>query len=58
MGKVDVLGAAISSVAATSLLPKPFNTIGFHLVVNGLVDNLDTYVEDSDFMMAEPLDAL
>ena len=58
LGKVDVLGATTLSIAATSLLPKPLNIAGFYPVVDGLVDNLDTYIEDSDSIIAEPLDAL
>ena len=58
LGKVDALNAATLSAAATSLSPKPFNTAGFHSMADGLVDNPDTYVEDSDSIMAEPLDAL
>jgi len=58
LGKVDALGATALSIAATSLLPKPLNTAGFYLVADGLVDDLDTYIEDSDSVMAEPLDIL
>ena len=58
LGKINALGAAILSAAATSLLPKPLNTAGFYLVVDSLVDNLDTYIEDSNSIMAKPLDAL
>ena len=58
LGKVDVLGATALSVATTSLLPKPLDIAGFYLVADGLVDNLDTYVEDSDSVIAEPLDIL
>jgi hypothetical protein len=58
LGKVDVLNTATLSVAATSLLPKPLNTAGFHLVADGLVDNPDIYMEDSDFIIAEFLNAL
>jgi hypothetical protein len=58
LGKVDILSAATLSTAATFLLPKPLNTAGFHLVADGLVDNLDTYIEDSDSIIAEPLNAL
>jgi len=58
LGKVDVPGAAALSIAATSLSPKPLNIAGFYLVADSLVDNLDTYIEDSDSIIAEPLDAL
>ena len=58
LGKVNALGAAASSTAATSLSPKPFDTAGSYPVVDGLVDNPDTYMEDSDSVMAEPLDIL
>jgi hypothetical protein len=58
LGKVDVLGAATLSIAVTSLLPKPLNTAGFHPVADGLVDDLDTYIEDSDSVMAEFLNVL
>ena len=56
MGKVDILGTAALSVAVTSLSPKPFNITSFYPVTDGPVDDLDTYVEDSDSIMAEPLD--
>ena len=58
LGKVDALGAAALSIAATSLPPEPLNTASFYLVADGLVDNLDTYIEDSDSIIAEPLDIL
>ena len=58
LGKVDVLGATALSIAATSPSPKPLNIAGFYLIVDSLVDNLDTYIEDSDSVMAEPLDIL
>ena len=58
LGKVNALGATILNTAITFLLPKPLDIIGFHLVVDSLVDNLNTYVEDSDSMMAKPLDVL
>ena len=58
LGKVDILSTAVLSVAATSLLLKPFNTAGFYLVVNSLVDNSDIYIEDSDFIIAEFLNTL
>ena len=57
-GKEDIPNTAALNIAATSLLPKPLNTASFYLVVDGLVDNLDTYIEDSDFIMAKPLDIL
>ena len=55
MGKVDILNTATLSVAATSLLPKLFDTASFYLVVDGLVDNPDTHIEDSNSVIAEPL---
>ncbi len=58
LDKGDILSTATSSAATTSLSPKPLNTAGFHPVANGLIDNPDTYVEDSDSVMAEPLDIL
>jgi hypothetical protein len=58
LGKVDILGATALSIAATSLSPKPLNTASFYLVVNSLVDNLDTYIEDSNSIIAEPLNTL
>jgi hypothetical protein len=58
LGKVDVLGATTLSIATTSLSPKPLNIAGFYLVVDSLVDNLDTYIEDSDSIIAKPLDIL
>ena len=58
LGKVDVPGAAALSIAATSPLPKPLNAAGFYLVADSLVDNLDTYVEDSNSIIAEPLNIL
>jgi len=58
LGKVDTLGATALSIAATSPSPKPLNIAGFYLVADSLVDNLDTYIEDSDSVIAEPLDIL
>ena len=58
LGKVDTLNTAALNIAAASLLPKPLNAAGFYLVVDGLVDDLDTYIKDSDFVIAEPLDTL
>ena len=58
LGKVDALGAAALSIAATSLSPKPLNTAGFYLVTDGLVNNLNTHIEDSDSVMAKPLNIL
>ena len=57
-GKVDILNTTILSIAATSPLPKPLNAAGFYLVANSLVDNLDTYIEDSDFIIVKFLDIL
>jgi len=58
LGKVDTLGATALSIAATSPSPKPLNIAGFYPVVDSLVDNLDTYIKDSDSVMAEPLNTL
>ena len=58
LGKVDAPGAAALSAAATSLPPEPLNTASFYLVADGLVDNLDTHIKDSNSIMAEPLDTL
>jgi len=58
LGKGDILNTTASSTAVTSLLPKPLNAAGFHLIADGLVDNPDTYIEDSDSVMAEPLNTL
>ena len=57
-GKADTLSAAALSIATTSLLPKPLNIAGFYLVVDNLVDNLDIYIEDSNSIIAKPLDIL
>ena len=57
-GKADAPSAAALSAAATSPSPKPLDAAGPHPVADGLVDDLDTYVEDSDSVMAEPSDAL
>ncbi len=53
-----MLSATISSTAATSLSPKPLNTASSYPIVNGLVDSPDTYIEDSNFIMAKPLNTL
>ena len=58
MGKKNILGTATLSTATTSLLPKPLNTASFYLVVDGPVNDPNTYVEDSDSVMAEPLNTL
>jgi hypothetical protein len=58
LGKVDTLGTTALSIATTSPLPKPLNIAGFYLVVDSPVDNLDTYIEDSDSVIAKPLDTL
>ncbi len=58
LGKVDVLGTAALSIATTSPLPKPLNIASFYLVADSLVDNLDTYIEDSNSIIAKPLDIL
>ena len=58
LGKVNALGVTVLSVVVIFLLPKSFNAAGFHLVVDGLVNDPDTHVEDSDFVMAGFLNAL
>ena len=58
LGKVDILNAATLSVAATFLLPKPLDTASFYLVADSLVDDPDTYMEDSNSVIAEPLNIL
>ena len=58
LGKVDVLGATALSIATTSLLPKLLNIASFYLVVDSLVDNLDTYIEDSNSVIAKLLNVL
>ena len=58
MGKVDILGTTALSIAATFPLPKPLNIAGFYLAADSLVNNLDTYIEDSNSIIAEPLNIL
>ena len=58
LGKVDVLSTIALSIATTSLSPKPLNIASFYLVADSLIDNLDIYIEDSNSIMAEPLDTL
>ena len=58
LDKVDILNTAALSIAAASPLPKPLDAAGFHLVADGLVDDLNTYIEDSNSVMAEPLNVL
>ena len=58
LGKVDVPNAATLSTVTASLSPKPLNAAGFHLVADSLVDNPDTYIEDSNSVMAELLNIL
>ena len=58
MGKIDTLGITALSIATTSLSPKTLNIASFYLVVNGLVNNLDTYIKDSNSIIAEPLNIL
>ncbi len=58
LGKIDILSTTALSVAATSLSPKPLDAAGFHPVVDGLVDNPDTYIEDSNSVIAKPLNIL
>ena len=58
MSKGDILSTTISNIAITSLLPKPLNIASFYLVADGLVDDLDTYIKDSDSIIAKPLNIL
>ena len=58
LSKVDVLNTAVLNTAVTFLLSKPPNIASFYLVANSLVDNLDTYVKNSNSIIAEPLDVL
>ena len=58
LGKIDILNTPALSITATSLLPKPLNTASFYLVANSLVDNLNTYIEDSNSVIAKPLNIL
>jgi len=58
LGKVDTLGATALSIAITSLSPKPLNIASFYLVADSLIDNLDTYIEDSNSIIAKPLNIL
>jgi hypothetical protein len=58
LGKVDALSTIALSIATASPSPKPLNIAGFHLVADGLVDNLNTYIEDSNSVIAKPLNVL
>ena len=58
LGKVNVPGTATLNIAVTSLSPKPLNIASPYLVADSLVDNLDTYIENSDSIIAKPLDIL
>ena len=58
LGKVDVLNATALSIAATSPSPKPLNTASFYLVVDSLVNNPDTYIEDSNSVIVKPSNTL
>ena len=58
LNKVDILGAATLSTVTTSLSPKPFNTASFHPVVDGPVDDPDTYIKNSDSVIVKPLNTL
>jgi len=53
-----MLSATASSIATTFLLPKSLNTAGFYFVVNGLINSLDIYMEDSDSIITKLLNAL
>jgi hypothetical protein len=58
LSKIDILSTTTSSIAATSLLPKPLDTAGFYLVVDSLVNNPNTYIKDSNSIIAKPLNIL
>ena len=58
LGKVDTLNTITLNIAATSLLPKPLNTASSYPIINGLVDSLDTYIEDSNSIITKLLDIL
>ena len=58
LGKRDILGTTALSIATTSPSPKPLNIAGFYLVTGGLVDDLDTHMEDSNSIITKPLDIL
>ena len=58
LGKVNALNTVPLSVAVTSLLFKPLNAAGSYPIINSPVDSLNTYIKDSDSMMAEPLNTL
>ena len=58
LGKADVPNTTTLSIATTSLSPKPLNAASFYLVADSLVDNPDTYIKDSDFIIAKPLNIL
>jgi len=53
-----VPGTAALNVAATSLLPKPLDTTSSYPIVDGLVDSLDTYIKDSNSIIAKLLNIL
>ena len=58
LSKVDTLNATVLSIATISLLSKPFNTDSFYLVIDGLVNNLITYIEDSNSIITKSLNIL
>ena len=58
LNKVDTPNTIALNIVATSLLLKPLNTASFYLVADGLINNLNTYIEDSDFIIAEFLNIL
>ena len=58
LGKVNTLSTAVLSTVTIFLLCKPLNTAGFYLVADSLVNNLDTYMEDSDSVIAKLLNIL
>ena len=58
LGKVNALNTAILNTATTSPSPKPLDTAGFHPVINGPVDDPDTYIKNSNSVIAKPLNIL
>ena len=58
LGKVNTLSTTVLSTVTIFLLHKPLNTASFYLVANSLVNNLDTYIEDSDSVIVKLLNIL
>jgi len=53
-----MLSTTTLNIATTSLLLKPFNITSFYFVADSLINNLDTYIEDSNSIIAKPLNIL